>query len=147
MKRAFAVLILCSFAALGLSACVGSTPSGPQGDQQLWKGPISGMVSGEVEMTIRKSAGASKVLGRLNVKMSKAHGEHTGTISGTVNGKVINGEFSATFNGMATVEEGRGQVRGRFKGSFSENTASGTWIIESNEIAAKYTGEWRMTRQ
>jgi len=150
MNKHPVALIQIAIMILLLSACVSTTATYPDADAQIWKGSISGMVVGDLDMKIwevENLTGSQKTQSRVSLEIIRTPDGYNGTVQGTITGFINDGKYNGKFFGHAVVEDGESPVRGKLTGDFSDTKGSGTWDITADKIGARFTGKWALQRQ
>ena len=137
---------ICGIAFLCLALSCFSALVFAEAGKSIWKGEITGMAKGGMELTIADSGSGEDeqvVKGDLVLDVESAAG-YSGEVKGKLKGKIKSGLLKAKFTGWAQETS----CYGDFVGTLSETQGFGTWKIDAHdESAGRFTGEWTLEKQ
>ena len=149
-KQALAVMLV--FLSILLSSCA-TAPEGNGAPREHWGGQLNGMIEAELAFFLTPAAEGQAdraVNGNFagNI-VSVAGGHGSGTMNGSIKGRVENGVFKARLSGFAKVSAGSATIIGQMTGRSTDAHALGDWTLDarSSEGVYRFSGQWRAARR
>ncbi len=140
------ILFILPFTLFFLSGCA-STQVEQGTDREPWAGKFTGMIEADIKMFFSRSEKEEEVYfvkGSFSADIKEVSGGFgSGTMNGTIKGKVKDGILNARIFGNAIVEEGSASISGKMIGTLSKTQAFGSWNITAQADAPyPFSGEW-----
>jgi hypothetical protein len=143
-SQALILLLIC---VLYLSGCV-TGPVTPVHKGEVWKGTVTGMVTGEVEIVFSRgepSGGGHEgsVYGTMKGELEKVAGGHGPcSLNCKIEGTIKNDIMNTNLGGTANCPEYTAGLRGTLTGTISGSHGQGAWTLIEQALNLTFSGEW-----
>jgi len=143
-SQALILLLIC---VLYLSGCVAG-PATRVHKGERWKGTVTGMVTGEVELVFSRGDKSgdgheSAVYGTMSGEIEKIEGGHGPcSLDCKIEGTIENGIVNTNLGGTASCAEYVAGLRGTMTGTISGLHGHGDWTLIEPALNLSFSGKW-----